>query len=106
MTNASPSKPALTDKRKYNRTWKTWIFHPLVSLCSLMDEKLFPETTEEQKIETLLEAATLEAEQAAKTIRDHMFVQHMARAKIQALESWNHGSNLLCDNTNNLPLQG
>lgn len=99
MKNAKP----LVTGRKFVRTWKTWIFNPFLSISSWLDERVFPDKTESQRVQELMEAATLEAEQAAKTIRDHMFTQHMARARIQALENWNHGTNLLCDHATNLP---
>lgn len=87
-------------------TWKSWMFRPLSSVCILLDKTVFAVKPEEQIIEEQLSAALREAEQAARSIRDHMFTQHMARARIQALENWNHGANLLCDHMNNPSPQG
>lgn len=80
------------------------IRHPLVSLAIKLDETVFKSRSEEEIIAEQMRAATREAEQAAKVIRDHLFTQHMARSRIKALEDWNANRNLLCDHANNQSL--
>lgn len=41
-----------------------------------------------------MQQATLERQQARQTILNHRFVEHMAQAKIAALEAWNHKGDL------------
>lgn len=84
-----------TDRPK--RTLWFWICHPLVALSLHLDETVFKPETEEQKIAKLMRDAQQQAEEHARVIRDHMFAQHLARSNIKALEDWNHGRNLLCD---------
>ncbi len=75
--------------------WHT-VLHPFQAIGALLDRTVFRLKTEEEKIAELYDHARGQAEQAARVIRDHMFTEHMARAKIRALEDWNHQRDLLC----------
>lgn len=50
----------------------------------------------DEVIQREMERATLEATQARHVITSHRFQEHMARARIEALEDWNHSRNIRC----------
>jgi hypothetical protein len=72
------------------------IMHPFDSLGRWADEHLFKAKVEAEILAEEMEKAQSEAQSAARVIRDHMYHEHIARAKIKALEDWNHQQNLLC----------
>ena len=72
------------------------VFHPIDAMSRFLDEKVFKTKTEEEIVAEHMQEAQREAKQAARVIRDHMFTEHMARARIKALEDWNHQRNLHC----------
>jgi hypothetical protein len=82
------------------------IMHPFDSMGRWADERLFKGKTEGEILAEEMEKAQREAQGAARVIRDHMYHEHMARARIKALEDWNHQRNLLCTVQSVPPTEG
>lgn len=65
----------------------------LTKLKDWIEDKLSPPPLS-RVVEHQMEEAELEVQRAQHVITTHRFQEHMARARIEALEDWHHGRNL------------